>query len=163
MIDAIRAAAARLDPLAAWITLLDAAGGETVLTLAQELAGANAWAHLLKQRDLAPGDRVIICLDHGTDVYLAYLGALLAGCVPSFAAATSPKQPIAATLQALEYLLINTAPQALVKEDGLNPAHVAKVKLISPSAIDRGAPARPFRRRWCRSPTQRRCREESLC
>ncbi len=139
LIAAIRTAATRIDPLAPWITLLDAAGGETVLTPSQVLAGANAWAHLLKQRGLAPGDRVIICLDHGPDLYLAYLGALLADCVPSFAAATSPKQPVAATLQALEHLLVNTAPQALVKENGLNPAHVDNVKLISPSSVDRAA------------------------
>ncbi|MFM2129271.1 MAG: hypothetical protein RL477_817, partial [Pseudomonadota bacterium] len=141
IIRSIHAAADRLGPHAPWITLLDAAGAESVLTPPHLIAGANAWAHHLAARGLKLGDRVIICLDHGTDLYLAYLGALLIGCVPSFAAATSPKQPVAATLQALEHLLVNTAPRALVKEDALSPGNAANVILVSPSAVQLGADA----------------------
>jgi fatty-acyl-CoA synthase len=133
----IRASAARLDPRTPWLTLLDAEGAASILTPQDILSGANAWAGALSQKGLGPGDRVLVCLHHGADLYLSFLGAMLLGCVPSYAAASSPKQPIAATAQALKQLIHNTAPRALIHSGEIEIEASPNLTLILPSAVSR--------------------------
>lgn len=53
---------------------------------------ASAYANLYRKKGLNPGEIVLIVLQHCPDLYYAFLGALLCGCVPSFMPFPSGKQ-----------------------------------------------------------------------
>lgn len=75
-----------------WITLVHADRGDEVLNPAAVISGASVWARHFLELGARPGDRVIVCLRHSRALYLGFLGALMAGCVPSIYAPPSPKQ-----------------------------------------------------------------------
>jgi acyl carrier protein len=56
--------------------------GERPLTYAQLWHGARAVAGGLEAQGLAPGDRVALMLPTGAEYFSAFMGALLAGCIP---------------------------------------------------------------------------------
>ncbi|OJU12462.1 MAG: hypothetical protein BGN86_12595 [Caulobacterales bacterium 68-7] len=62
------------------------------VTCAQALAGARRYAALLTDAGIQPGRVVAIVLKHSADLYTAFLGAMLAGCVPTFMPFPSAKQ-----------------------------------------------------------------------
>ncbi len=62
------------------------------LTQAGLVAAARPWASLLALRGVEPGAVVLIALPLGPDLIHAFLGTLLAGCVPSFMPCPSAKQ-----------------------------------------------------------------------
>src|SRR6185312_16077988 len=53
---------------------------------------AERWAARFVELGCLPGDVVIVILKHGPDIYSAYLGAMIAGCIPSFMPFPTPKQ-----------------------------------------------------------------------
>jgi acyl-CoA synthetase (AMP-forming)/AMP-acid ligase II len=63
-----------------------------VLTNAALAAGAARWAGLLAADGCRPGDTVILMLRHGPALYTAFLGCVMAGCVPAFLPFPTPKQ-----------------------------------------------------------------------
>ncbi|MCB4821716.1 AMP-binding protein [Roseicella aerolata] len=68
-------------------------GGRTeVLTNAALAAGAARWAGLLAADGCRPGETVILMLRHEPALYTAFLGAMMAGCVPAFLPFPTPKQ-----------------------------------------------------------------------
>lgn len=64
----------------------------TTLTWGQLLRDSTGYAQRYLDAGVAPGEVVLICLPHGPSTYPAYLGAMLAGAVPSFVAFPTPKQ-----------------------------------------------------------------------
>ena len=92
IVSRIRRTAESLPPGYPWITLSQAARADETLDPAAVIAGAGAWARHFARLGAAPGDRVIVCLPHSRALYLAFVGALVAGCVPSIYAPPSPKQ-----------------------------------------------------------------------
>ena len=68
--------------------------GDTTTTFTwADLAQASAWyADLFRDAGVTPGSVVVICLRHSPSLYPAYLGAMLAGAIPSFIPFPTPKQ-----------------------------------------------------------------------
>lgn len=134
----IQAAARAFDHSAAWITLIHADGSEERLTASQVMAGAADWAAKLAAHGLKPGDRVVICLDHGRDLYLSFLGALALRCVPSYAAAASPRQPAIAIAKALDLLIDANRPRAIVSDENVQLAprnDLLHIRIGAPSSL----------------------------
>jgi acyl-CoA synthetase (AMP-forming)/AMP-acid ligase II len=90
VLDALRArAAASPDGL---FCQFISAGREQAITCRQALAASARYADLYRSRGLERGDIVLIVLRHAPDLYFAFLGAMLAGCIPSFMPFPSAKQ-----------------------------------------------------------------------
>lgn len=53
---------------------------------------ANRFAFLLRSRGVNPGDTVLLFLPHGSDLYGAFVGALLCGAIPSIMPLLSARQ-----------------------------------------------------------------------
>jgi len=66
--------------------------GTTVLTWERLATAAAAYADLFRGAGVTPASVVVICLRHGPTLYPAYLGAMLAGAVPSFVPFPTAKQ-----------------------------------------------------------------------
>jgi len=64
----------------------------TAIAAADLVDEAGRWARLLVEDGCRPGDVVILVLRHGPELYTAFLGCVLAGCVPSFMPFLTPKQ-----------------------------------------------------------------------
>lgn len=138
--------------------MLDFEGRETSLTSSEVLVASTMWATTFAHQGLSAGDRIIICLDHGPDLYMAYLGALLIGAVPSFAAAASPKQSAAAVEKALERLIAEAAPRTIVAESRQTIGNLGRTIRLSPTSINETANIQDF---WS-DPTQLRSPEDTL-
>lgn len=67
-------------------------GSEEALTYRRLMDGALRYASLLKERGASSGDVVLISLKLEPDLVFAFLGALMAGCVPSMMPFPSVKQ-----------------------------------------------------------------------
>ena len=68
--------------------------GESAVTLTNAAlkAGALRWSALFRARGARPGDVILLSLPLGSDLIEGFLGALCAGCVPSFMPFPSLKQ-----------------------------------------------------------------------
>src|SRR6185295_9147771 len=53
------------------------------LSCGELLARAARVAEGLRERDLVPGDRVLLCFDTGPDLLAAFFGCVLAGTIPA--------------------------------------------------------------------------------
>ena len=67
-------------------------GRETTFTCLEALEHSARYANLYRQAGLPPGAVVAIILKHAPDLYFSFLGAMLAGCVPTFMPFASAKQ-----------------------------------------------------------------------
>ena len=65
---------------------------QTTFTVAQTWERSARFARLYRARGLGRGDVVAIILRHEPDLYFAFLGALLARCIPTFMPFPSSKQ-----------------------------------------------------------------------
>src|SRR5262245_33808071 len=75
----------------AFLRLKTYSGAYTTRSYSAVVRRALRWAAYLRDAGLKPADRIGIVLPHGLDAYTSYLGAVLAGCVPSFLHFPSPK------------------------------------------------------------------------
>lgn len=116
----LAANAARMDGRP-FLTLVDADGAETAFSYGDLLDLAAGWADRYRAHGLVPGDRVVVVLRHGIDLYAAYAGALLAGLVPAMFAHPSPKFSEDAYFATVHDLLAGSAAKALVVYPELAP------------------------------------------
>lgn len=72
--------------------VLEHADGSDVVTHAMLWEGGQRYAHLYRRRDAAPGSVVLIALRLSPDLLYAFVGAILAGCVPAMMPLPSTKQ-----------------------------------------------------------------------
>ena len=72
--------------------VLRVGGGPRPLTHAALASGARRWAGLFRARGGKPGDVLLLCLPLSADLIEAFLGALCAGCIPSFMPYPNAKQ-----------------------------------------------------------------------
>lgn len=75
---------------------------------------ARAWMERYLSQGLVEGQRVVVILPHGSDLYAAYLGAVLAGMVPSYFAHPSPKHSRAEFFATLGKLISVTGATVVV-------------------------------------------------
>lgn len=137
------AAAAARPADRAWITLVQADGSEQQVLPAQLVAAATNWARLLVHRGLGRADRVAICLDHSLDLYAAFLGAMLAGGVPSFFAPRSVKQKKEEQERVFQTLLAQSGSRVLICNDAGFAALAAGYVVLDPAevSLDAAVPA----------------------
>lgn len=82
---------ARIKPGAMFCTFLH--GGRAVpITFGDLFAGSAAYTRAYIDAGVRPGDLVLVILQHTPHLFYSYLGAILAGAVPSFMPFPSPKQ-----------------------------------------------------------------------
>jgi len=67
-------------------------GRETRISREELLRGAERYANLFRQRGVRPGEVVLIILRHSPDLLYSFLGAMLAGSIPSFLPYPTSKQ-----------------------------------------------------------------------
>lgn len=87
----------------------DDARGERALTFAQLAEQTSRFAQLLRDRDVAAGDRILIRLPNCIEYPIVFLGALKAGVVPV------PTSPLL-TADELSYVLGNSGAVAVVTD-----------------------------------------------
>jgi len=112
--------------------------GETVpMTFGRLHAGASAYARAYRSQGLLPGDLVFIILGHSPHLLHAFLGALLAGCVPSFLPFPSEKQDPGHYWETSRTLFQRTRARLVVTESrfeaGLRGADPGQRLLLSES------------------------------
>ncbi|MBF0623675.1 MAG: AMP-binding protein [Magnetococcales bacterium] len=110
------AAMAGADPL---LTLLFPDQPPRSFTFGELLTLADGWAGRFQTAGLQPGDGVVVILQHGPDLYAAYLGALLGGWVPAQFAPPSAKFAHGDYCSAIVTLLTNARAAALVTSPAL--------------------------------------------
>lgn len=68
------------------------AGGETTISYADLTRGAARYAHFFQRQGVRQGEIVLIILRHSPELLYSFLGAMLAGAVPSFIPFPTAKQ-----------------------------------------------------------------------
>ena len=78
-----------------------------------------AWKLAFTERGLMPGDRVIIILPHGLEMYASFCGALLGGMVPAFFAFPSSKLSKKDYFSSVNQLISSVDGKLIVTYDAL--------------------------------------------
>jgi fatty-acyl-CoA synthase len=103
-----------------------AGGTVTTLTWADLARQSGAYAERYRAAGVRAGEVVMLCLKHGPWLYPAYLGAMLAGAIPSFVSFPTPKQDPVLYWEA-HRVLFDRVQAAAVLTYGANAADLAKV------------------------------------
>ena len=94
----------------------------TSLTWERLAATSAAYAALFSASGVTPGSVVVICLKHGPSLYPAFLGAMLAGAVPSFVPFPTVKQDPALYWEAHRVLFARVEPTVVLTYQDNVPA-----------------------------------------
>ncbi len=97
---------------------------DAAVTYRELLAGATSYARALAEAAVAPGDVVIIILQHGADLIFAFWGAVVHGAVPSIMPFLTEKLAPERYRQDLTALIETTRPTAIVTY----PEFVAEIR-----------------------------------
>ena len=105
-------------------------GEEVLITFGELYRQSRAYAATYAALGIEPGDIVIVMLEHSPHLFASYLGAMLAGAIPSFMPFPSPKQRpdlfwadhrvLLARIEAR--LLVTYAPNDIAAREALGPA-----------------------------------------
>lgn len=90
------------------------AGQETIIRRGELWREAARHADLLHHRGVQPGEVVVIILPHSPELFYSFLGAMLAGAIPSFMPPPSAKQDSALYWRSHEKLFARLGSGALV-------------------------------------------------
>lgn len=104
-----------------FLTLVGADGSEADFSYEKLFQAAEGWAERYHERGIGQGDRIVVILRHGIDLYAAYLGALLIGAVPAMFAHPSPKLSEGAYFETVEALLAGSRARLIVTYPELAP------------------------------------------
>lgn len=115
-------------------------GNAHEITFGQLFARASAYAQAYKDLGIEPGDLVIIILQHTPHLFYSYLGAILAGAIPSFMPFPSPKQRADLYWRDHDALFARIAPRLIVTYDAnLQSARQALPDFSIPALIAQDA------------------------
>jgi len=118
--DALLDRAARA-PDAAAFYLFDLEDRLATLTCGELLTLATRVAGGLRERDLAPGDRVLLCFDTAAELLAAFFGCVVAGAVPALVEPPSLQGRAAGWRATLEERRRLLGARALLLDDRLKP------------------------------------------
>jgi acyl-CoA synthetase (AMP-forming)/AMP-acid ligase II len=109
-------------------------GSEESYSIAELLARAGRYASTLLEH-ARPGEpaRVCVCLYHGIDLHAAFLGAMLAGEIPSMIAPPSPRMERRKYADSFARMLEHIRPEHVVTEPVVIE-ELAKLELAQPSS-----------------------------
>ena len=96
------------------LTLQHAGQPDLPLTYAGLIEGSNAYAQMLQDNGIQPGEVVILILQHGQDLVNAFFGCILHGAVPSILPFLTEKLLPERYRADLASLISVTRPAALV-------------------------------------------------
>jgi len=118
-----------------FLRLLAADGDSQGLSYRQLLARSRGWARLYRDRGCCCGDRVVVMLPHSADLYAAYLGAVLGGCVPAMFQTPSPKISRSRYVATIGQLARYATPRVLVTDPALHRDLQPMLAAAAPDAI----------------------------
>ncbi|MEO5370753.1 MAG: AMP-binding protein [Magnetococcus sp. DMHC-1] len=111
-------------------------GSETTLTFGALLERAGSFAGLYQAHGALPGEIIPIFLPHSLDLYPAFLGAMLAGCIPSFMPPLTVKQEPGLYWEAHQKLLQRMEIRLLLADqrlaDDADKLHFPRDKILQP-------------------------------
>ncbi|MDF1736231.1 MAG: AMP-binding protein, partial [Minwuia sp.] len=113
-----------------FLTLVQGDGSEQAFTYDDIHVRAEAWAARYHDQGLGQGDRVVVVLQHGIDLYAAYIGAIMLGAVPAMFAHPSPKLSEDVYFETVRSLLEGSRARVLVTYDALAPKLSALVDAL---------------------------------
>ena len=105
----------------AFLTLVQGDGTERTFTYEEIYVRAQAWAARYQDQGVGRGDRIVVVLRHGIDLYTAYVGAILMGAVPAMFAHPSPKLSEDVYFETVRSLLAGSRARVLVTYGELAP------------------------------------------
>jgi acyl-CoA synthetase (AMP-forming)/AMP-acid ligase II len=127
-------------------------GSETI-SYRRLLEGARAAAGRFQSWGCEPGDIALIFLKHEPELYFSFIGAMLAGIVPSFMPYPNPKQSHdlfwrghAALLERIEPRLLVVSPELIEQFRQFLPAYADRMRSAAGIAGEGGAAAAPVER-----------------
>lgn len=97
-----------------FLTLLDKNGSSQTLNYGDLIKRSFRWLRLFNDRGLRPGDKIVIILQHGIDLYASFIGALIGGMVPAQFAFPSPKFSDEEYFKTIDKLLENANGKLIV-------------------------------------------------
>lgn len=121
-----------LPDIADFLRLVQADGPDVCLSYRGLLGRAAGFAEFYRESGLRPQDRVVIILRHSAELYAAFVGALLAGCVPSYWPFPSPKISDDEYRLMVRALLQSNRPRLLVTYPSLTAAMRAASEAAGP-------------------------------
>lgn len=133
---------ARIKADAVFCTFLQDGAAHTI-TFSRLFERAEAYARRYECLGVRPGDLVIVILQHSPHLFYSYLGAILAGAVPSFMPFPSPKQRPElywhdhdALFERIEPRLIVTYPENLQSAQTALPGFSIPVLIADDSVLE---------------------------
>lgn len=126
---------ARLRASAPFCTFLKG-GSVTNITFGELFDRSASYAQAYRELGVVSGDIVIVILQHTPDLFYSYLGAILAGAIPSFMPFPSPKQRTDMYWREHDALFKRIEPRLLVTyEQNLDAAREALPDFSIPSIV----------------------------
>jgi len=110
-----------------FLTLIQRDGTGQAFTYDRVFAKAEDWVARYAAAGVVQGDRVVVVLRHGIDLYAAHIGAILMGAVPAMFAHPSPKLSESVYFETLRSLLNSSKAKVLVTYPELAPKLVPLV------------------------------------
>lgn len=114
-----------------FLTLVNADGSEQTFTYDDVFAAAEYWTARYRASGLTPGDRVVVILRHGLDLYAAYIGAIMMGAVPAMFAHPSAKLSEGVYFETVRALLDSSRARLLVTYAELEPKLAPLVEALA--------------------------------
>ncbi len=109
-------------------------GATRTFTYREFFAHAAQYAHALEKAAIAPGDLVVLVLQHGEDVLFAFWGAMLLGAVPSIMPFLTPKLDPDHYYASIRSLVELSSVKAVITYADMQPAldqHLAGVPALN--------------------------------
>ena len=123
-------------------------GNSETITYRRLLDGARAAAARYQAWGCQPGDIALIFLKHEPELYFSFIGAMLAGVIPSFMPYPNPKQNHdlfwrghAALLERIEPKLLVVSPELMEQFHQFLPGYADRIHSSAGIADDVGVPA----------------------
>lgn len=138
--------------------------GTVRLTHGMLLAGAWRYAALYRERGVAPGEVVFIALKTSADLIQAFIGAALAGCLPSFLPYPTAKQDPALFWSSHDALFRHVAAPLIVTYPDNAAAiarHVTPGIMTVTTPLDLPVTAAPGPKAWSAEPDGLVCLQHS--
>ncbi len=128
----------RAHPEQVAIVLQHAGQPDRPITYRELLAGANAYARAYAARGLQPDEVIILILQHGADLIFAFIGAILAGSIPSIMPYLTEKLLPERYRADLAALVSVTRPAGIVTYPDFEPEVHAALRGESQSPVPEG-------------------------
>ena len=97
-----------------FLTLFDKNGSSQTFNYGDLIKRSFRWLSLFNDRGLKSGDKIVIILQHGIDLYASFIGALIGGMVPAQFAFPSPKFSDEEYFKTIDKLLENANGKLIV-------------------------------------------------